>query len=213
MCVCRTPPEGWTSDLSVGMLNPITQLILVAAAALGCGLTNAIWSFTEAVISWKELGNAFIRLVGGPLRPSETQVRLALELSLVQFLLLAPIVAAGSTAVIPIRLTGPRPRWRRLMMQPGLVASLGALPAFCGIAVFWVFCHWHGPRGGWDPTSFILIAPIFVGLSVLGAWMTLILGGRWRPERSWIDRLGRACGVFWISAGVAICAGILLLPL
>src|SRR5262245_5829492 len=37
-----------------------------------------------------------------------------------------------------------------------------------------------------------------VGASVLGAWTTLAGSRRWRTESSWIDRLGRVLGVFWI---------------
>jgi hypothetical protein len=34
--------------------------------------------------------------------------------------------------------------------------------------------------------------------AVVVAWVILLLSGRWRSEPSWIDRLGRALGVFWI---------------
>src|SRR5262245_54032501 len=36
-----------------------------------------------------------------------------------------------------------------------------------------------------------------VGFAVSGAWLTLWLSGRWRPERTWIDRLGRVMGWLW----------------
>src|SRR5262249_49132503 len=39
-----------------------------------------------------------------------------------------------------------------------------------------------------------------IGLSVLVAWITLRLARACRPERSWIDGLGWALGVFWIMA-------------
>ncbi len=32
------------------------------------------------------------------------------------------------------------------------------------------------------------------------AWAALGLAGRWRPERSWDDRLGRAVGLFWLAS-------------
>jgi hypothetical protein len=34
--------------------------------------------------------------------------------------------------------------------------------------------------------------------AVAGAWLALVLSGRWRPEPDWIDRAGRAFGVCWI---------------
>jgi hypothetical protein len=30
------------------------------------------------------------------------------------------------------------------------------------------------------------------------SWITLALTGRWRSERSWIDRAGRLIGVVWL---------------
>lgn len=36
------------------------------------------------------------------------------------------------------------------------------------------------------------------GPAVAAAWTVLAVSGRWRPERSWIDRLGRVLGWSWI---------------
>ena len=36
------------------------------------------------------------------------------------------------------------------------------------------------------------------GYAVATVWLVLALSGRWRPEKSWIDRLGRVLGVIWI---------------
>jgi len=33
---------------------------------------------------------------------------------------------------------------------------------------------------------------------VAGAWLIMILGGRWRPARGWIEWFGRALGVAWL---------------
>ncbi len=37
-----------------------------------------------------------------------------------------------------------------------------------------------------------------VGFAVAASWLVLIVGRRWRPEPSWIDRCGRAVGAYWI---------------
>jgi hypothetical protein len=37
------------------------------------------------------------------------------------------------------------------------------------------------------------------GVAVSAAWLTLILGRRWRPQRDWIDRAGRCLGGYWIA--------------
>ena len=42
------------------------------------------------------------------------------------------------------------------------------------------------------------------GFALLVSWMTLLIGRRWRPERQWIDRLGRAMGYIWILAALAV---------
>lgn len=42
--------------------------------------------------------------------------------------------------------------------------------------------------------------PRHAGLVVAGAWLTLRMAGAWRPEPTWVDRAGRALGLFWILA-------------
>jgi hypothetical protein len=37
------------------------------------------------------------------------------------------------------------------------------------------------------------------GYAVAATWLVLATSGRWRPEKSWIDRLGRVLGIVWIS--------------
>jgi hypothetical protein len=55
--------------------------------------------------------------------------------------------------------------------------------------------------GCWDVAMAAFAAPC--GYSVGAVWLLLVLSGRWRAERSWIDRLGRLLGVVWIAAAVA----------
>jgi hypothetical protein len=40
------------------------------------------------------------------------------------------------------------------------------------------------------------------GPAVAAVWLVLALSGRWRPERSWIDRPGRLLGATWILISV-----------
>jgi hypothetical protein len=53
------------------------------------------------------------------------------------------------------------------------------------------------PRSFLADYSFALqeMAPYVVAT----AWLMLALSGRWRSEPSWIDRLGRIIGVFWVG--------------
>jgi hypothetical protein len=43
----------------------------------------------------------------------------------------------------------------------------------------------------------------YASAAVAGAWLTLLLAGWWRPERTWIDRFGRAVGAGWIAISLA----------
>jgi hypothetical protein len=47
-----------------------------------------------------------------------------------------------------------------------------------------------------------IIPRAYVAAAVAGAWLTLVLAGWWRPERSWIDRFGRALGFAWIGVSL-----------
>jgi hypothetical protein len=40
------------------------------------------------------------------------------------------------------------------------------------------------------------------GPAVTAVWLVLALSGRWRPERSWIDGLGRLLGAIWILISI-----------
>lgn len=48
--------------------------------------------------------------------------------------------------------------------------------------------------------------PFLKVYAIVTAWSILIVSGRWRYERSAIDRLGRAVGVVLILAWVLLCA-------
>jgi hypothetical protein len=39
--------------------------------------------------------------------------------------------------------------------------------------------------------------------AVAAVWLTTAMAGCWRPEKTWIDRVGRCLGVFWLLAAVA----------
>ena len=43
-------------------------------------------------------------------------------------------------------------------------------------------------------------ANVWIGIAVL--WSTLLIVGRWDPDRGWDDRLGRLLGLAWLVYGV-----------
>ncbi len=61
---------------------------------------------------------------------------------------------------------------------------------------------WSYDAGCWGIQMAAFSAPC--GFSVAAIWVLLALSGRWRPERSWIDRLGRLLGVAWIACAIAV---------
>lgn len=107
--------------------------------------------------------------------------------------LLFPILAGLSFALLLLRVVRPRPEWPELAWQPGAWACLAAMAALFG--VFWVEELGHGP-----------ISVAAVGAAVALPWLGLALSRRWRAEKSWIDRAGRALGVCWLLAGALAAA-------
>ena len=112
------------------------------------------------------------------------------------------VLIPWTVAVFLMRLRLPRPRLRRLVLQPGAAA--------CGAATIWlafklallglltVGIH----ERPWVISSYThdWESPLSWGAAaVAGAWLVLVLSGRWRPDRSWLDRLGRAIGVSWLA--------------
>lgn len=130
-----------------------------------------------------------------------------------QFLCFAtPVLLSLTIAIFGLSLRRPRPPLRRLVCEPGF-AAVGAV-----ILVLLI----SGGRQliealvqDLDETSvfFYLAAtylmPADVGLGVSIAWVPLAIG-RWRPNRSWTDRSGRAIGFLWIVFLLVHFAGIII---
>ena len=57
-----------------------------------------------------------------------------------------------------------------------------------------------------------LIPSAHVASAIVGAWLTLLLAGCLRPERSWIDRFGTALGFAWIVISLGDRAVALFVP-
>ena len=41
------------------------------------------------------------------------------------------------------------------------------------------------------------------GPAVAGAWITMVVSGRWRRSRDWVEGLGMAIGACWIALTLA----------
>jgi hypothetical protein len=104
-----------------------------------------------------------------------------------------------------LRLRPPRPGRRRLLREPGLIAcGAAAFAAAFGIAMRLPTLLL--PMAGFrtDPRQWVvsLLSTGSIGLAVAAAWSLQFLSGRWRPVPNWIDRSGRALGLFWIVAAL-----------
>ena len=127
--------------------------------------------------------------------PSQPRLRFLLEGYMPH--MLVPLTVAFAA----MRFRRPRPGRRRLMNQPGSVVftsslfvvafAVGAVlvriaaapmatSPWMAVAATYGLCHWA------------------TGPVVLGGWLVLLLGGRWHPEKSWIDRAGRVLGYLWV---------------
>jgi hypothetical protein len=166
-------------------------MILVAATAAGFGMVRAYLS-QEAV--W--LGFSTEMPTG------------VLDGSFMASKVVPPFLGSWTVALILLRLSGPRPRFRRLVRQPGLIAGFAATLALAIITIPAVII---ALSGGWDglglfilttPKSFLYHASL-PGLLVLASWLTLAATESWRAEPGWVDRSGRVLGIAWMGLSLA----------
>jgi hypothetical protein len=184
-------------------------MILVAATALGCAVPVLLNRSTTGDEMWSVLRGSSCGFFEQATATQWADLgEKSLELGVIFAWLAIPVIGLWTLSLVPIRLLPPRPPLRQLGRQPGLMAALAV-----GVATVIGGLHYamECTAIGWESSAAIsanmavvTTVPTLFGLAVLVAWMTLIVGRRWRAEASWIDRLGRAVGFFWIVAGFAI---------
>jgi hypothetical protein len=126
--------------------------------------------------------------------------------------LVIPCALTATLGVLVLRLLPPRPGLIRLSRQPGFVACATFLAVVVFSSMSILLTIWL--RGTWRQATprqvigYLSIAIQLVvqlgGWSVVAAWFVQQLTRRYRAEASWIDRLGRALGIFWIVAAVIL---------
>jgi hypothetical protein len=184
--------------------RPITLfdlVTLVAATAIGLSLIQFGWPRNVSgvrVFTWplSPSNSGF---------PSKTWV-LPIAVRAAPFL---PCLAAWTGAFLVTRLRAPRPRRRRLLRQPGMVAAVAALSI---LAIEWALLIGSALLDGrfnfmnsQQISAFVVNGVVLLahhaGWAVIVSWLTLVLTGRWRAEPSWVDRWGRVLGCTWIMVG------------
>jgi hypothetical protein len=184
------------SPVPLRRLSLLDVMILIAATVIGAQSLHVIWSLLN------------VSHLASPLdkRPFlGVLVRAPHAISAA-----APLIAAWTVALPALWICQPRPRFRRLGLQPGIAACTAATSAL-GISALYRIAEVaasavsqgqpisFGDMGIWALICLDLIQkPSGVGIAVAAVWSWLILGRRWRPQPTWIDRLGRALGVYWL---------------
>jgi hypothetical protein len=160
-------------------------MIVVAALALFCALMRS-WILI--------LGLAIDRLkvvpgvppVAGTPPPIDP-----LSFALVVWSGVPTSLVIGFLAFGVMRLRRPRPPFRVVALQPGMVA-LWAVAFHFGMQVLFFTTSGSGPTLWPTMVLSCIVLPV--------AWAALKLTKRWSPEPSWIDRLGRVLGICWWCA-------------
>ena len=132
-----------------------------------------------------------------------------------------PVLASVAVATLICRLIPPRPPLRRLARQPGTTAlvliTLIVLLVGVILGLGVILAPYFDPgRLGPTSTSYpvrlsTLSYQIFnAGKMVAVFWIWQAAARLWRPERSWIDRIGRALGIALIVLDLLALAGLAL---
>lgn len=117
-------------------------------------------------------------------------------------------------ALLTLRLWRPRPDLRDLFRQPGFAANFAVMVTIV-VRLFVSWCVYRSmmpsviSRGSyvWDffAVRFVAVTPVFdesIACPIVSVWLVMALGGRWDAEPGWVDRAGRALGVFWIGGAL-----------
>jgi hypothetical protein len=173
----------------------LDAMALVAGFAVGLGLVRGV-SPIQFLLRYDPVGPTS-KDWGRSWTPREW-VFWALQTTQNRFYYLMPLLATLGVAVLIIRLRPSRPRRSGLMRQPGIVAMV----ATSTMAAVWVpFLAILAIRKDLDLTStqyLYMNMATSVATAVASSWITLLIGGRWRADPGWCDRLGRVLGILWI---------------
>jgi hypothetical protein len=121
----------------------------------------------------------------------------------------APFLMAATIALFVMRLRQPRPRWRRLVRQPGTAACLAGIftLAMGGLDALHMLIGWLTGGPSFTYITYTLGGHLYgfcvgFGAAVALVWLTMAVLGCRRPEKSWIDRAGRFLGwgaiAYWL---------------
>jgi hypothetical protein len=121
---------------------------------------------------------------------------------------LLPCAVVWTMAVLLLALRRPRPPLRRMVNEPGFAACLTAsvivlIGVPIGVAsesLVYVGAGHPVAEIDWAAVNLYTLGnlPSMISIAIAAAWIVQCVCGRWRSRSTWIDRLGRATGCFWI---------------
>lgn len=186
------PGDAGTYVAAAGRTLRIADLLIATVVlAIGAGLARG---------SWRELASELTDLARAP-------SIYHCFLGFVQtFGFLHPFVSAATVAVVTVRLLSRRSGLRGLAADPGTLACTAAVLAlaFGHLENLAQYLRFASPR----PPIRLATIPAWsyvsrlCGMAVMGAWLGLILGGRWRASLDPIEQAGRILGIVWIGSAV-----------
>jgi hypothetical protein len=117
------------------------------------------------------------------------------------------ILAVWTLTVLVLGLRQHRRPLRRLASQPGIVAcgAVALTMLILGPLRFINSGPKLSPNIALSDRARVIFAEAMTfedgtgGIAVAVAWMVLVLGGRWRPRPTLIERTGQVCGYLWIA--------------
>lgn len=179
-------------------------MMLVAAIAVGLTATQMVVPGLTPRAMW----DAFAALRRQNMTIKDG-IGTAVEIGAV---LVLPSFAACTLCSLLVRLRRPRPTRHRFVRQPGAMACMVA--ALCMVVVgaigsaIWVMAP-DDSRAAVAPYT-VLFGTVVLGLAVLHCWVVMALAGRWCPERTWIDRMGRFIGLGWIMTALVFAGALIV---
>lgn len=177
----------------------LDAMVLVMAAGVGLALAQHLRSHDRP----SPAPVAVIKSVPGPRAFSYPRLRGAISSAVTGSALVFPSVLTFTFATLALRFRHPRPCLARIFRQPGAVgcsaAILSFLLALLTLAPSTLHSLGSPIYGAWMVNAWLHTSRM-TGVAVASAWLALALSGRWRSERTWVDRLGQAVSASWIAA-------------
>jgi hypothetical protein len=183
-------PDRAVTQIDRAQFRPFTlgdAMILIIALAPGLALARSDLRDLVLQIPMHLLHDFLTPGVAVPLGRALTM----LVLHLVYFLLPAYLI---------LRLKRPRAPLRSLIRQPGLAACAALCAVLLVVLLLRVLAPLCGLTG--EVVGVGILALIVVAAPL--AWVALMVTHQWRPERHWIDRLGRVLGGLWTVSALAL---------